>query len=221
MPTPSLKKIFLSHAAIGLLAVLAATSALSGIDALAIGWFSHEGQPGDVKKLISLFEIFGHGTGVIVVALLVRVLDPDGLRRSIKVLASGLLSGLVVICLKPFLFRIRPSKLQALVGEVTPRESMIGFQWSAELASGSSDTSHGFFHDALHSFPSGHTATACALAWCLSQMYPNGRFVFWGFATMVAAQRLFAQAHYLSDTCLLYTSPSPRDKRQSRMPSSA
>ena len=25
----------------------------------------------------------------------------------------------------------------------------------------------------------------------------------------------------ISDTCLLYTSPSPRDKRQSRMPSSA
>ena len=25
----------------------------------------------------------------------------------------------------------------------------------------------------------------------------------------------------LSDLCLLYTSPSPRDKRQSRMPSSA
>ena len=27
--------------------------------------------------------------------------------------------------------------------------------------------------------------------------------------------------HYDVDTCLLYTSPSPRDKRQSRMPSSA
>ena len=27
--------------------------------------------------------------------------------------------------------------------------------------------------------------------------------------------------HALSDVCLLYTSPSPRDKRQSRMPSSA
>ena len=26
---------------------------------------------------------------------------------------------------------------------------------------------------------------------------------------------------YLPNTCLLYTSPSPRDKRQSRMPSSA
>ena len=30
------------------------------------------------------------------------------------------------------------------------------------------------------------------------------------------------QGHYdLFDLCLLYTSPSPRDKRQSRMPSSA
>ena len=28
-------------------------------------------------------------------------------------------------------------------------------------------------------------------------------------------------SNYLIDTCLLYTSPSPRDKRQSRMPSSA
>ena len=30
-----------------------------------------------------------------------------------------------------------------------------------------------------------------------------------------------AVARYLRDHCLLYTSPSPRDKRQSRMPSSA
>ena len=29
------------------------------------------------------------------------------------------------------------------------------------------------------------------------------------------------RGHGLSDICLLYTSPSPRDKRQSRMPSSA
>ena len=27
--------------------------------------------------------------------------------------------------------------------------------------------------------------------------------------------------HFSNHTCLLYTSPSPRDKRQSRMPSSA
>ena len=31
----------------------------------------------------------------------------------------------------------------------------------------------------------------------------------------------FARGRILPRTCLLYTSPSPRDKRQSRMPSSA
>ena len=30
-----------------------------------------------------------------------------------------------------------------------------------------------------------------------------------------------SQPYFVYDTCLLYTSPSPRDKRQSRMPSSA
>ena len=30
-----------------------------------------------------------------------------------------------------------------------------------------------------------------------------------------------AEVHALRQACLLYTSPSPRDKRQSRMPSSA
>lgn len=200
MPTSSSMNPFLGPAAIGLMVVLAVVCTLSGIDTLAIGLFCHEGLPGDLKKLISLFEIFGHGTGVVVVALLVRVLDPDGVRRSITVLASGFLAGLAVICLKPFFIRIRPSMLEELVGGATPRESMVGFQWWGNFSSDSVDASHGFFHDALHSFPSGHTATACALAWCLSRMYPNGRFVFWGFATMVAAQRLFAQAHYLSDT---------------------
>lgn len=173
---------------------------MSGIDAVAIDWFCNEGQPGDLKKLISLFEIFGHGTGVLVVAVLVRVLDPEGTGRSLKVLASGFVAGLVVICVKPFLIRIRPSKLQALVGDAASSESMVGFRWSTDFLPESIDASHGFFHDALHSFPSGHTASACALAWCLSRMYPNGRFAFWGFAAMVAVQRLFAQAHYLSDT---------------------
>ena len=40
-----------------------------------------------------------------------------------------------------------------------------------------------------------------------------------GFDNTVAAQQLFGGHGYID--CLLYTSPSPRDKRQSRMPSSA
>ena len=56
-------------------------------------------------------------------------------------------------------------------------------------------------------------------------------YLFWGIATfsVVAGQlyvgsgyRMFARSlNRIFDTCLLYTSPSPRDKRQSRMPSSA
>ena len=34
-------------------------------------------------------------------------------------------------------------------------------------------------------------------------------------------ERTAKRAYAKADTCLLYTSPSPRDKRQSRMPSSA
>ena len=37
----------------------------------------------------------------------------------------------------------------------------------------------------------------------------------------ISAQRLVERISELSEGCLLYTSPSPRDKRQSRMPSSA
>ena len=48
-------------------------------------------------------------------------------------------------------------------------------------------------------------------------------------ANAVIAQMLFLQMQdpkkdihiYINSPCLLYTSPSPRDKRQSRMPSSA
>ena len=35
------------------------------------------------------------------------------------------------------------------------------------------------------------------------------------------ALRALANSYVLKNSCLLYTSPSPRDKRQSRMPSSA
>ena len=42
-----------------------------------------------------------------------------------------------------------------------------------------------------------------------------------GIAFVAFTVAIYAIIGYLSRTCLLYTSPSPRDKRQSRMPSSA
>ena len=39
--------------------------------------------------------------------------------------------------------------------------------------------------------------------------------------TIVQQMKFIHAQYYQNDSCLLYTSPSPRDKRQSRMPSSA
>ena len=41
---------------------------------------------------------------------------------------------------------------------------------------------------------------------------------YWGLRNLAYRMKKNRKAHY---SCLLYTSPSPRDKRQSRMPSSA
>ena len=48
-------------------------------------------------------------------------------------------------------------------------------------------------------FPSGHAATAAALAVALTALYPRGRWLFAGFAVLAAAQRIDVTAHYPSD----------------------
>ena len=51
-----------------------------------------------------------------------------------------------------------------------------------------------------------------------------GMFVIWSFAqgrALSTSLRIFVEGRAVNIACLLYTSPSPRDKRQSRMPSSA
>ena len=66
----------------------------------------------------------------------------------------------------------------------------------------------------------GHDAwmTTCAIA----AEVADPRDLHWLRASIYQAARLLdGIALVISSTCLLYTSPSPRDKRQSRMPSSA
>ena len=53
--------------------------------------------------------------------------------------------------------------------------------------------------------------------WRVRYFSPESEVPFCGHAT-IALGAAIANAH---GSCLLYTSPSPRDKRQSRMPSSA
>lgn len=52
---------------------------------------------------------------------------------------------------------------------------------------------------ALHSFPSGHAATAFALATALALAYPRIRWVFVAPAILVGISRIYLGAHFLSD----------------------
>ena len=58
-------------------------------------------------------------------------------------------------------------------------------------------------------------ADAQAFLDAVKQRYPKGTRIYEHFKIAMAAYGAGPK------TCLLYTSPSPRDKRQSRMPSSA
>ena len=53
----------------------------------------------------------------------------------------------------------------------------------------------------LHSFPSGHSATAAALATVLIWKYPQGHLFFIVVATSACLQRIASMAHYPSDVC--------------------
>lgn len=49
------------------------------------------------------------------------------------------------------------------------------------------------------SFPSGHSATAFALAYVLSRAYPKGACIFYGLASLVALSRIYLAKHFPSD----------------------
>ena len=62
--------------------------------------------------------------------------------------------------------------------------------------------------------PTGGGKTMCMITDAMSQFSSSNKTI-----VVVAPRILLTQQ--LCEDCLLYTSPSPRDKRQSRMPSSA
>ncbi len=49
------------------------------------------------------------------------------------------------------------------------------------------------------SFPSGHAASAAALAWVLARRWRRGAIAFWALAGLVCFSRIYLNRHYLSD----------------------
>lgn len=48
-------------------------------------------------------------------------------------------------------------------------------------------------------FPSGHTQSITAAMIALGFLFPRGRYVFWGFAVVIAASRFITTVHYTAD----------------------
>jgi membrane-associated phospholipid phosphatase len=101
--------------------------------------------------------------------------------RMLFVFVSVAASGIAVDLIKPVLGRFRP-KLYFTDG-------LYGFD---------------FFHLKANfvSFPSGHAATAFAVATALMYLLPKYRHLWILFAVMVAMSRVIVTAHYLSDVIM-------------------
>ena len=136
--------------------------------------------PGDLRRVISLSEVFGHGTGLLLIGLTVVVLDPTGRRRAVRLLTIAFTGGMLAALAKGMVARTRPnhSELTGAVAET----------FQAWLPLGSTDY-------AAQSTPSGHAAQAVAMAAALAWRYPRGRSLFIFFAVLACTQRIVAVYH--------------------------
>lgn len=151
-----------------------------------------EDLPGDLKRSAQLMEVIGHGTGMWIIVIGLLVLRPDLWRGAVTVLLSCGLAGLLANLVKLLVWRYRPAHFM-------PDLSLEDDSWSAlREAANSSGT---FWNTSYNSgsFPSGHSATAFALAICLGALFPRGRWYFLLLACLAGLHRVLAHSHWPSD----------------------
>jgi membrane-associated phospholipid phosphatase len=155
-------------------------------------WLNLDQWPGDVRRIVSLSEIFGHGFGVFLAAWCVWTMSPHLRLMLPRFLTCAFLPGLAANLLKLSIARLRPTSF----GQSLPE--WIGNTWTAAGPAVVAARNE-FGSYAASSFPSGHTATAVGLAIGLSWLYPSGRSIFFSLAILVGLQRISSGAHWPSD----------------------
>ncbi len=173
-PLPSLKK---SLPTVGILAVASLLSFWFVDQSLRL-WIQPNSIPGDLKALFNYLSAFGHGAGCLITILLILNFDFERRRGIWLVLGSTILAGTVTAFVKVLVQRSRPF-YEASGAELTLNEALS--------------------NNAMHSFPSGHTATAVSLALALSILYPRARKLMFSLAVITGVQRIVSQNHYASD----------------------
>ena len=108
------------------------------------------------------------------------LIDPRGTRVSLYLMAHALGSGLAADMLKLVYVRVRPHSAAGLMDHFTSAIPHLQSPFEAPLA------------QEIHSFPSGHAATAAGLAIGLTRLYPRGAPLFMLFAGLAALQRVMS-----------------------------
>jgi len=163
--------------------LLVAAAAALIVD-LPVGcWCLERKCPEFLRELFRGAEVFGQGWGVALIAIAILQIDPAR-RWAIPRMVTIAVATLAVNLLKMMLVRWRPKHFDFQ----GPVWSTFG-EW---LPLGSA----GYPGQSL---PSGHTATAVALAIALAWLYPRGRWFFACLAVLVACQRMETGAHWPSD----------------------
>ena len=170
---------------------VACSAAALAIDMPVARYVGNVGIPGDLRKLFTVSEVFAHGMGVALILLAVAVLDPLSWRRLPRLACYAYGAGLCAQLAKNLLPRVRPN--------VCDLSTSV---WQTFLAGGGQDYAqlHQLAGRDIHSYPSGHSATAVGLAFGLAWLYPRGRWLFAFFAALAVMQRIESGAHFVSDT---------------------
>ena len=159
--------------------------------------------PGDVEKAIMVSEFMAHGFGVAIILLTIWWVVPAQRTRLWRVVGCVLLAGLLANCGKLLVARARPYEI--LQHRDAEKSNLAAAQVTAGQIHGSwlsplpwLTMAENFDHP-TQSFPSGHTATAFALAFGLGWLARRGQLWFLGLACLAATQRLACLAHWPSD----------------------
>jgi len=140
---------------------------------------------GEMTESLTAAKFLASGLGTLAIAIAVAVVDRRRWRRALVLVVVVVISGLASSTLKMLIGRERPSHLDQALGQ----ERVLSFHGPGM----------GLHNSTFQSFPSGHTASAFAIATCLATFYPAAAPVAYAVATWAGLNRVVTHQHFPSD----------------------
>lgn len=149
--------------------------------------------PGDLKRIVTLSEIFAHGFGIALVGMAIWVFSSPHRKLIPRIVMCAIWPALGANLVKLLFARFRPIKyFDELSQSHFPGnigDTFLGFMPAEQFNTGYVE----------QSFPSAHAATAWGLAIGMTWAFPKGRWLFFGIAILASIQRVTSFAHWSSD----------------------